>query len=178
MRDLIARFVGTVTAGRSYDAFDEEDAYVQVQRRVVLQVGEEMAVEAAVLNLKMLAAEISRKMAISENLASPTEIASLSMEMPPGEVEEEGGIVSKYLVVSTHKGRCVRLHLAYGCWRARQRSFAVFEYIDQDPAPREMYNAICRDCWPGRSGDDLTAADGDADMGDSDSSATATGESS
>ena len=48
MRDLVARFSDTVAAGSSYEAFDEEDAYSQVQSRIVGQVGEEAAVEAAV----------------------------------------------------------------------------------------------------------------------------------
>ena len=102
----------------------------------------------------------------------------MTVVIPPREIEEEDGLATKYLIVFTHNKRCARLHLAEGCWRARQRSFANFEYVDQDPPPRDAYNAICRDCWPGRSGDDLAAEDCDANMGDSDSSETATGESS
>ena len=78
-----------MAAGRSYEAFDEEDAYVQVQLRIVGQVGEEAAVEAAVFNLKNFAADISKKMAATEELASPIEVASLSLVVPPGEVEDE-----------------------------------------------------------------------------------------
>ena len=169
--------MGTVSAGRSYEAFDAEDAYPQVQQRVVAQVGEEAAVEAAVLNLKILPAEVSKKMAVVEDLASPTEVASVSLAIPPGEVEEDDGLKAKYLIVFTHGKQCARLHVAEGCWRARQLSFASFEYVDQDPAPRDAYSAICKDCWPGRSGDDLANAVDDAEMGDTDSSASETGES-
>ena len=69
------------------------------------------------------------------------------------------------------------LHLAEGCWRARQLAFASFEYVEQDPFPRESYNPICKDCWPGRSGDDFADAEDDADMDDTDTSASETGES-
>ena len=89
VRDLVARFVNTVAAGRSYEAFDEEDVYVQVQLRIVSQVGEEAAVEAAIFDLKGLAEDISKKMAATEELASPTEVASLSLAVPPGELEDE-----------------------------------------------------------------------------------------
>ena len=67
-----------------------------------------------------MAAEVSRKMAVVEDLASPTEVASISLTIPPGEVEEEDGFKAKYLIVFTHGKRCARLHLAEGCWRARQ----------------------------------------------------------
>ena len=135
VRGLVARFVKTVAAGRSYEAFDEEGAYVQVQLRIVGQVGEEAAVEAAVFDLKGLAEDISKKMAATKELASPTEVASLSLVVPPGELEEEDLFKTKYLIVYTHNRRCSRLHLAGGCWRARQLSFACFKYIDQGPPP-------------------------------------------
>ena len=168
VRDLIARFANTVAAGRSYEAFDEEDAYVQVQVRIIGQVGEEAAVEAAIVNLKNLAADISKKTAATEELASPTEVASVSLAVPPGDVEDEDLFKTKYLIVYTHNRRCARLHLAGGCWRARQLSFACFEYVDQDPPPREAYNAVCRGRWPGRSGEDLEEAEGEGGMEASD----------
>ena len=173
----MARFVNTVAAGRSYEAFDEEDAYVQVQMRIVGQVGEEAAVEAAIFNLKGLAENISKKMAATEELASPTEVASLSLAVPPGELEDEDVFKTKYLIVYTHNPRRSRLHLAGGCWRARQLSFACFEHIDQDPPPREAYNAICRGCWPGRSGEGLEEAEGEGGMEGSDTT-VCTGEES
>jgi len=178
VRDLASRFVSTVSAGRSYEAFDEEDAYVQVQLRIVSQVGEEAAVEATVFNLKLLAAEVSKKMAAVEDLASPTEVASLSLAIPPGEVEEEELFRTKYLIVYTRNRRCTCLHLAGGCWRARQLSFACFEYLDQDPPPREAYNSVCRGCWPGKSGEDFENEEVDAGMEGSDSTASDTEEAS
>ena len=178
VRDLVSRFVSTVAAGRSYEAFDEEDAYVQVQLRVIGQVGEEAAVEAAVFNLKELAAGRLEENGGRRRLRIPDRGASLSLAVPPGEVEEEDLFKPKYLIVFTHNRRCARLHLARGCWRARQWSFACFEYVDQDPPPRDAYNAVCRGCWPGRSGEDLEDAEGDTGMEGSDTTASITEESS
>ena len=89
-----------------------------MQLRIVGQVGEEAAIEAAIFNLKGIAEDISKKMATTEELASPTEVASLSLVVPPGELEGEDGFKTKYLIVYTHNRRCARLHLAGGCWRA------------------------------------------------------------
>ena len=176
VRHLVARFVGVVTAGRSYETFDEEDAYMQVQHRVIEQVGCETAVVAARL-------EGARGGDFEEDgrcrgPCVPHGDRILVCRNGPGEVEEECGILTKYLIVFNHNRRCARLHLAEGCWRARQRSFADFEYVDEDPPPRTAYNAICRDCWPGRSGDDFVAEENAADMEDSNSSESTTGESS
>ena len=82
--------------------------------------------EATIFNLKGLAEDISKKMAATEELASPTEVASLSLAVPLGELEDEDLFKTKYLIVYTHDRRCSRLHLAGGCWRALQLSFACF----------------------------------------------------
>ena len=105
-------------------------------------------------------------------------MASLSLVAPPGELVDADVFKTKYLIVYTHNRQCSRLHLAGGCWRARQLSFACFEYIDQDPPPREAHNASCRGCWPGRSGDDLEEAEGEGGMEGSDTTVSTDEESS
>ena len=37
VRELIGRFINTILAGRSYEAFDEEDAFATVEARIVEQ---------------------------------------------------------------------------------------------------------------------------------------------
>ena len=104
-----------------------------------------------------------------EELASPTEVASPSLALPPSDAENEQGLFrARYLVVYTHNRRCARLHLTEGCWRDRQLSFASVKHLDEDPPPREAHNAICRGCWPSRTGDDLEDAKGEGGVEGSD----------
>ena len=147
VKNLIMSFIGTVHSGRSYLAFDEEDAYVQVGKRVVESAGAPEAVEAAIADLKALAEDASKDMAVDVELASPTEVATLSppgLEAGPGEEETE----AKYIIVYTRGRKCARLHSVGGCWRARQMEFADYEMIEEDLPDRSKYNAVCRGCWP------------------------------
>ena len=169
VKELVVRFVSTVKSGKSYEAFDEEDAFAQVQARVVGQVGDEAAVEGAIATLRVLAEGVSRELAEFGGLVPTAVVSPLPVVEPPAPVDLDP-FASKYLVVYTHNGKCARLHLSYGCWRARQMAFTSFEYLDVDPPPRDAYNAVCRGCWPGGAGVNLEVAEDDGGVGGSESS--------
>ena len=112
--------------------FDEEDAFTQVQTRVISQVGEPEAVKEATKNLMELASKASKQLSTGEELASPTEVATL----PPMDLPASPGVdpfISKYLVVFTHARKCACLHLVDGCWSARRMAFTSFQFVNVDP---------------------------------------------
>ena len=82
----------------------------------------------------------------------PTEVASLPPLEESGEdleVDQE----AKYVIAITRQGREARLHKTSGCWRAKRLAFQNFELVDVDPPPQDKYNVVCKDCWPGMSGE-------------------------
>ena len=173
VKELIARFIGTITSGRSYEAFDEEDAFVQVREKVVGQVGEPDAVNEAIDKLKKIAGDVSRQLGTGEELASPTEMATLPSADLPADADAEP-FLAKYLVVYTHGKQCACLHFVDGCWRPKQMAFTPFELLDFDPPPRDAYNKVCRMCWPGMSAEDFEMAYGDDNLEGTDTSSGTT----
>ena len=151
VREMLVRFTATVTAGRSFEAFDEDDAFAQVRDRVMTHVDDPDGVRDMIANLREVAMNFSVGMAVDGELASPTEVASLPPLRSVDSAVPIEGADSKYLVVYTRNRNCARLHLVDGCWRSRQMAFADYELIDVDPPPREVYNVICKECWPGHS---------------------------
>ena len=66
--------------------------------------------------------------------------------MIPEEDEDETG--AEYLLVFTHTRKVVKLHKAWGCWRAQRKEFQDFELAVSDALKAEMYHDYCRKCWP------------------------------
>jgi len=64
----------------------------------------------------------------------------------PEEVEDDAG--AEYILVFTHKRKVVKLHKAWGCWRARRKEFQDFELVEADALKAEMYHDYCHKCWP------------------------------
>ena len=148
VREMLVRFTSTVASGRSFEAFDEDDAFAQVRDRVVAHVDDRDGVASMMVELRETAMKVSAKMAVEECLPSPTEVATLPPLEIAGTEEPVEGMDAKYLVAYTHNKKRARLHLVDGCWRARQMEFVEYELIDVDPPPRETYNVLCKQCWP------------------------------
>ena len=147
VRELVGKFVSTVRAGRAYTAFDEEDAIAELGRRLAEKDPESWQATAMVHLFSRVAEECASSF-VDQPLASPTEVASMVAEVPaiPEEDEDEAG--AEYILVFTHKRKVVKLHKAWGCWRARRREFQDFELVDADALKAEMYQDYCRTCWP------------------------------
>ena len=152
VKELTLRYTGTVSAGRSYEAYDEEEAYEAVYDRLAKRDFDEKELRIAIDQLKVTAANVARSCCAAESLASPTELASIpepSLEEEPEAKDDGGDGEVRYLIVYTHNRKVARLHRAGGCWRARRRDFQDFDLIEVEPAPRDMYNTYCTSCWPG-----------------------------
>jgi hypothetical protein len=132
VKELIVRFIGTITSGGSYEAFDEEDAFVQVREKVVGQVGEPDAVNEAIDKLKKVAGDVSRQLGTGEERASLAEAATLPSVDLPLDADAEP-FIAKYLVVYTHGKQSACLHLVDGRWRPKHMAFTSFEMLDVDP---------------------------------------------
>ena len=174
VKDLVNRFCRTVSSGRAYEAFDEEDAIADVKARLEMVVGEPGAgVGDAVWELERVAKEIAKACAAQVPEETPTEVASLSPRPDlEGDVDVEEG--AKYIIVYTRDRSVARLHRMDGCWRARKMDFKQYDLVDVDPPPKETYTAVCKDCWlqaPTEPGGATTAAsdDSESDSGSSES---------
>ena len=111
--------------------------------------------------------EVSKSFVVQDAEGPPTEVASLAslseVEVPDPEVD----IDAKFLIVYTRARTCARLHLANGCWRARQMNFQDYEVIEDDHPPRDRCNEVCKECWPAKhlapSTDDAGLPEGESD---------------
>lgn len=173
VKDLINRFCRTVSSGRAFEAFDEEDAVADVGRRIAsLAVGDEAQVEEATREFELNVKEIALGCAAQAPEEAPTEVASLS---PASDLPGDAGEADEamYIVVYTRGRAEARLHRMDGCWRARKMDFKRYELIDIDPPPKEAYNAVCKVCWPQAptepSGTAKESDDSESDSGSSES---------
>ena len=148
VKDLLGRFCQAVASGRAFHLFDEEEAIAVVAKRLtdIIKV-ESVWVEPAIAMLTATERAITQDCAAQDPEPAPTEIASLPplTDIEDDDAEEESG---KYIIVYTRGRAEARLHLAAGCWRARRLSFRDFEILDVDTPSPDLYNRVCKDCWP------------------------------
>ena len=148
VRELIGKLTAAIRSGRSYELLDEEDAIEDIRARVTNAGVDKGEVESMVKVFGGTVKEVSKSFIVQEAKGPPTEVASLAslseVEVPGPEVD----IDAKFLIVYTRARTCARLHLANGCWRARQMNFQDYEVIEDDHPPRDRYNEVCKECWP------------------------------
>ena len=107
----------------------------------------------------------------------PAQVPTVQVE-PSVDQEKGPAENSKYFIVLSKKGTMLRLHRAGGCWKAQTLTFAIYEFCDLDPVPRNLYSHYCHTCWPRAAPQMAGAGDGEDELSDSDSATSATSESS
>ena len=164
------RFRQAIAAPGAFHDLDEEEAYTGANKFANRFGGPEGQVKKEVLQacikdahdfLQELGASARRTAAplvpaVAVQLPNPEE----AVEDEPEEVGDQAGmfVISVSGTGLGHRAKRARLHRRDGCYRARQLRFHSYEVVSFSPVPDNLYDSVCRACWPcGGPGEEISS---------------------
>ena len=159
VRSLAKKFRTAACSASAFTDLDEEDAICGARKFASrCGVGSPEEMEQAVRDLVDTAKYFTGELSASPGSTAPLERAGATrLDERPAEAEacgEEAAEPEGLYVISVsgtgagHKAKHARLHRRDGCYRARQLRFHDYEILDFSLVPEELYNSICKVCWP------------------------------
>ena len=153
VKNLTKKLMETIQQGDVYDRLDEEDALHDVAGILKAKGFEESTVTAEVKEhegpIKDFYRDWCKWGGLEVDVGTMTGPAQIQEDIAPETVDPDDASEkgAKYLITLVKRGTIARLHKRQGCWRARGLVLEIYEWVDLDPVPPELYTAFCRDCW-------------------------------
>lgn len=145
VRELVALFVGSVRAGRSYEDFDEEEAFEDAANWASVRAESAAGLRQRAAELKLL----SKELLVVDAGPVPKGLAPGTLRRVRDAVADDTGgedEPAKFILAFARGRKGARLHAAMGCFSARTLGFADYELCDELPDP-SRYSSRCLHCF-------------------------------